>query len=214
MKTTFSCILLVCALFLSNSAFALTSYSFGFKAVTPCNNDDNCELGESALSLDVMDAPMTSAFTIAMAVVPGDAGAIKKIVFSGIDAFFMGVQDTSSMGTVNYRQTFNGNPAPVPIAGDLVYDTQRRPTVNGVNEGESFTVRLIKKAMTSSQEIHDAIVNRDLIVGLHVISIEAVDGYDSSERFTTVPVPGAALLFGTALLGMVGLTRRQQLVKK
>jgi hypothetical protein len=66
--------------------------------------------------------------------------------------------------------------------------------------------------MTTVAELVASITSDDAesaIIGLHVISIQCDGCVDSSETFIATPIPGAAWLFGSALLGMVGWSRRK-----
>lgn len=80
-------------------------------------------------------------------------------------------------------------------------------TANGVNAtGESVT---FLATLADGFDLLSAIYEGAFRIGLHIQAIE--DGYDNSDSYTSVvPLPAAAWLFGSALIGFMVTSRRRK----
>ena len=218
MKTTLRLISFAFALFITSNTFAATTYELEFKQqkAVDCNNADNCALGESLLGLNVtdnMDGTVTFKFSIEDDMdASTDGGSIKKIAFGNVTSLITNPVNPTGMGVVYYGGPTSGNASPLQFDGDFIWDAVSPAPKNGVNEGEMWSIMFDLVGMTTVLELVNSIASHDAgtaVIGLHVISIEAISGYDSSETFTAVPIPAAVWLFGSALAGMVGWRRRE-----
>ena len=214
-------------------ASALLIFSFNSYAVmlpVQCvsgNNSDNCAIGESLLSVTLEDKTDYLKVTVAMAIDPmNDGGSIKKIGFEDTAGLFDGYNffenGMSGMEYANAGTDITDVSKPVsPIPFDKDFSTSftasSPPPVQGVNEGESWMVNWVYAADVGFGDVQDAFDAGEFRIGMHVISIQCDDmnmeldceGLDSSEVFIATPIPGAVWLFGSALAGMVGWSRRK-----
>jgi hypothetical protein len=78
----------------------------------------------------------------------------------------------------------------------------------GINPGEWLEVTLDLLSTASLDDVVAAIASGDLVIG--VTTINFVDGGSESLVTNPVPVPAAVWLFGSALLGLVGVARRKR----
>lgn len=122
----------------------------------------------------------------------------------------------TSTGTVSFSQGAspsnlpgwnNATPAFHATKG-LTADSDTPVVANGVNPGESLGVLFSLQSGMSYTDVLTALDNGSMRVGIHVQAFST----SSSESFInaqTVPVPTAAWLLGSGLLGLVGVARRQ-----
>jgi len=98
-------------------------------------------------------------------------------------------------------------------------ETKSGPNANGVDQGGEYASFLVSFGTELDFDgLVSAITSGVFRVGLHVTSIalepnrlggEADDGSDAYINVSTVPVPAAAWLFGSALLGLIATRRRK-----
>jgi len=185
---------------------------FEFACIT--NNSGDCGSIASLLSLEVTDeGGGETLFNFSVA--SGDNAAVKKIFFD--DA--TGLLDYSTatlnqlVGVGSYGVDFKpfsagGNlPAGNTVDFDSTFYTKAKPPSGdnkyGIDNGESLGITFID---TDFSAILAAIRVFDLQIGVHVGSVG--EGYEFSESLRVVPVPAAFWLFGTALIGFIGFSRR------
>ena len=96
-------------------------------------------------------------------------------------------------------------------AAEAVDPMSGQSTAWGIQEGESLDVRIFTLSLNMFLTALDA---GDFGIGLHVRAFKG-GGIDASESFVVganpVPVPAAFWLFGTALIGFIGLSRRTRI---
>ncbi len=79
---------------------------------------------------------------------------------------------------------------------------------NGISQGETLSVTFTLSGVTLS-ELVAALDAGDARVGLHVQGV-GENGNLSFSAVTHTPLPGAAWLLGTGLLGLVGVRLRRR----
>lgn len=206
------------ALAFANVANAIT---IDFGCIT--NNDiagGDCAIGEAQLSVEMTDIggnqvlfTFINSGPVASSIegVYFDDGTLLEIA-SLIDADEGSGGDTGvdfTAGTASPPELPGGNtitPAFITTAGFLA-DSDPAVSLNGVNPGESLGVVFdLITGVTFADTVNA--LGTDLRIGIHVIAFDS----GGSESFvnTLVPVPAAVWLFGSGLLGLVGVARRRR----
>jgi hypothetical protein len=195
------------------NAFANASAAlFEFGCIT--NNSGDCGSIASLLSLEVTDeGGGETLFNFSVAA--GDNAAVKEIFFDDAGGLldFSSASFDESDGIDPYGVDFKpfmegGNlPAGNTVDFDSTFFTKARSPSGddkyGIDNGESLGISFFG---TDFDTILAAIRVFDLGIGVHVGSVG--DGYEFSESLTVVPVPAAFWLFGSALIGFIGLSRK------
>jgi len=184
--------------------------TFGFGCITNTSSA-NCTTGESQLFVDVTDAGSGQVlFTFTNT--GSEFSSIADVYFD--DGTLLGIAtiDNSDPG-VSFSQDANpgnlpgGNLVGFTTTAGFLADSDAPVQPNGVNPGESLgiTFNLINN-LTYADTIIALQSGTDLRIGIHVQGF----GDGGSESFVnTVPVPAAVWLFGSGLLGLVGIARRK-----
>ena len=209
-------------LLISASAVATQSQAvtYGFDCITG-NVAGDCSIGEAQLTVDVTDAgagqvlftfnnsgPADSSITD----VYFDDGSMASISgIASIDNSDPGVsftQDGPAPNQVSPPDLPGGNSiTPVfNVTDGLSADSDAPTQPNGVNPGESLGV-LVNLSGVSYADLLSDIASADLRIGIHV---QGYAGGGSESFVNNVPVPAAVWLFGSGLLGLVGVARRKR----
>lgn len=213
LKTIFKRVVLTAAFLGSTSVFA-TTYNFD-----GINIDQENLSGQ--LFVDVTDGGGTVLFKITNSV--GIASNVAEIYFdtdtsTDTDRFFSNISILSESGTnfgaVTAVDFSNGaSPPNLPGGGittDFAFDNYSNNTA-GLNEQADFII-LSGTLLAGSTylDVINALNNNVFEIGLHVRSIGTRDGSDSYivGNPSAVPLPAAGWLFGSALLGLMGLRRK------
>ena len=206
-------------------AVLCASYSqaatYGFDCITN-NIAGDCAIGEAQLTVDVTDAGGNQVlFTFNNA--GPDASSITNIYFddgtlgvllgiAGIDNSHPGVSfsiDLPPPDQVSPPDLPGGNnlSPPFNVTQGLLADSDSPIQPNGVNPGEYVGILFDLHAGISYLDVLADIGSADLRIGIHVQGFET----GGSESFVNyVPVPAAAWLFASGLLGLVGVARRKR----
>jgi hypothetical protein len=162
-------------------------------------------------------------------VATGDNVAVKSIYFDDSFGLLGDLSDSSSYafdfsggtaagGGVKFDpfaiSTGNPNKDSLPSGNNIGFDTDFFSNAaspsgddkNGIDNGEWLGITFFD---TDFDLILSAIFSRELVIGLHVGSMGYEDEF--SESLTVVPVPAAFWLFGTALIGFIGISRRTKI---
>lgn len=194
------------------------------------NNTGDCAIGESQLSVDVSSYGIGTGvnggdevlFTF-MATGPADLEISEVYFDDGTLLGIAGLIDADENGGnagVDFEQ--GANPPDLPggnsmfgtfglpnfdVTAGFLADADNPAPQKGVSPGESLGVIFELQGGGDVNDILLELTNGDLRIGMHVID------YDSggSESFVNnpIPIPAAAWLFGTALIGLAGLKRKK-----
>jgi hypothetical protein len=189
-----------------------SAVSLGFGCISN-NLAGDCAIGEAQLSVDVSDAGGSQVLFYFTNSGPS-ASSIADVYFD--DGSLLGIAsiDNSSSG-VSFSQ--NATPSNLPAANNASppfvttagFSADSNPPVqpNGVNPGEYLGIVFDLQSGQTFADVISELTTGALRVGIHVQGF----GTGGSESFVNnpVPVPAAVWLFGSGLLGLVGVARRR-----
>ena len=193
---------------LSVTALSAQAYTFNFTNITN-NKSGDVNIGKNQLSLDVTYDGTSVSFKFTNAV--GSASSIAQVYFDDQDGI-LSTMSISSSGDVSFSD--GADPKNVPGWSTLdpkfssIFSAgatkQGGVTKNGVSSSSEWLTLTFNIAQGSSfDDIINALNNGSLRVAVHV------QGFDSggSESFINTPIPAAAWLLGSGLVGLVGVRR-------
>lgn len=204
------------AVFLLSAVVAFSqaqAATFNFGCITN-TSIANCATGESQLFVDVTDAGSNQVL-FAFSNTGSDLSSIADVYFD--DGTLLGIAsiDNSSLG-VSFSQ--GANPSNLP-GGNLVgfvttssflADSDAPVQPNGVNPGEYLGITFdLLSGITYADTINALQSGTDLRIGIHVQGF-GDGGSESFVNTTVVPVPAAVWLFGSGLIGLIGVARRKK----
>jgi len=201
--------------FLVLNAPQAQAYTIGFYKIT--NNSIYDVSGQ--LSVDVNAVPNTDDVSFTFRNNVGIASSITEIYFddgTGTGTLFSTIVNLENSSGVNFVQDSikKVNPQNLPGGNTLSppFETTAGfsasvdgPTALGINAaGEYVTIFFDLNGINDINDVLDAINSLDLRIGLHVRAHP--DG--NSDGYVNVPVPAAAWLLGSGVLGLVVIRRR------
>ena len=216
MKNSTRLVLLIAAMLFGSLAHA-TTVSFYCISNTSATN---CTAGATQLSVDVLDiGPGQVQFNFynsgpansSIADVYFDDGSLLGIasLIDFDDGFGgdMGVDFSQGASPGNLPAANNASPPFQATAGFLA-DSDSPVQPNGVNPGEWLGIIFDLQGAQTYADVIAELSDGRLRIGLHVQGF----GDGGSESFVNnpVPVPAAVWLFGSGLLGLVGVARRKR----
>jgi len=208
---------------ISQQAFAVT---YDFTRITNNGGADAVDIGDQ-LFVDVSFVEGTDGgalFTFRNEVGIDEAGndvggiesSIMAIYFDyGSDSNFFSTVEISAQSGTSFSD--GATPPKLPYGGAAVgfevdYSADADPGGVGVTNGVDSALDSISFLGTfgsgSFSALLSALSTGDFRIGLHVQGITGNDGFSDS-YVNTVPVPAAAWLFGSALLGLIAARRRK-----
>ena len=194
---------------LPSIASALT---YSFDAVTT-NDPGDVAIGEDQLSLDVH---LTADRLVALDLLnTGSEAASITDVYVG-DATGLLTFD-SFVASVGVSFSEGARPKALPGGNETwTFSADSSPPValNGVNPGESLSLLFALNNGVTLNDLIAAIALQDFTVGIHVQAFASGGSESFVNSPSPVPLPPAAWLFGSAMLGWMGLSYRGKLVRE
>lgn len=204
----------------SVSSYAAT-VTYGFEKVT----NNNVEDISSQLSITIWDAAeANSTFNLSLLAseilftVHNDVGITSNVAEVYIDDGLLGPSvAVNSLGGFTNFSGGGANPSNLPGGNSIGFsattlfsaDVNPGPPNNGVNQSNDILgISLGLGTFADINAIAAAVNSGDLRFGYHVRSI-GVAGESDSYVNTVIPLPAGIWLFGSALVGMIGLRLKQ-----
>jgi hypothetical protein len=204
--------------FLFFNAPQAQAYTIGFYKIT--NNSSSDVSGQLSVDVNAV-GQLTDDVSFRFLNNVGIASSITEIYFDdgtgiGTGTLFSTIVGLENSSGVNFVQDSikKVNPQNLPGGNDLSPPFETTPgfsagvdgnTAAGINAaGEFVTIIFDLKDGKDIDDVLDAINSLDLRIGLHVRAHP--DG--NSDGYVNVPVPAAAWLLGSGLLGLVAIRRR------
>ncbi len=201
-------------------AFAVSSLNgfvqaetFSFDCITD-NLAGDCQIGESQLLVDITDAGNNMVdFTFSNSGTSNST--ISEIYFD--DGTLLGITSiaTSSAGVkfspgATPPDLPGGNAVGFEVTAGFLADADNPAPKKGVNIGEWVTISFSLINGKTYQDTIDA-MGTELRIGLHVINFDSggSESFVAPSGVSEVPVPAAAWLFSSALLGLAGVSRKR-----
>ena len=214
------------ALLLGSSYASASMVTYGFEKLT----NNNVEDISGQLSITLWDAAMANAefgtslaATQVLFTVQNNVGIASNISEVYFDDGLLGPSTViNSLG--GFTDFDGGGASPGPLPGgntasppfiatqDFSADVNPGPPNRGINASDDILgIVLGLGSFTDFNAVAAAVDDGSLRFGLHVRSIGVADGSDSYINVNPIPVPAAAWLFGTALLGLIGIKRKKSI---
>ena len=211
-------VLLPAALLIGSLAQAAT---LDFFCITN-NSATDCAIGEAQLSVDVLDIGGNQVLFNINNNGPIDDAIVRQVYFD--DGTLLGIaslvdSDEGIGGDPGVDFSVDASPPDLPggnsispafnvTAGFLGDADTPQPNVNGIGAGETLGIIFDLQAGMTYADVIDDLTTGALRIGLHVQAFTS----GGSESFVNnpIPVPAAVWLFGSGLLGLIGIARRRQ----
>jgi hypothetical protein len=204
--------------------FALPTYAvtLDFFCITN-NSPSDCAIGEAQLSVDVLDISGNQVLFNIMNNGPIDDAIIRQVYFDDgtlLDIAYLIDANDGVGGDAGVDFSVGASPPDLPggnsispafnvTAGFLTDADVPQPNVNGIGAGETLGIVFDLQVGNTYADVIDDLTTGALRIGVHVQAFES----RGSESFVNnpVPVPAAVWLFGSGLLGLVGVARRKRI---
>lgn len=187
--------------------------TYGFSNIT-ANNATNAIIGESQLSMEVLDVGQNQVQFIFYNI-GYDPSSIADVYFD--DGSLLGIasiQDGLGVAFSQYASPSNlpgANNITPPFIATAGFTADSDPPVqwNGVNPGEQLGITFDLKGAQVYSDVLSELASGDLRVGLHVQGF-ANGGSESFVNSSPTPVPApGALLLGSLGIGLIQRIRRR-----
>jgi hypothetical protein len=190
---------------------AAQAATVSFNCIT--NNAVDCPIATAQITVDVMDLGLSGVkfrFNNAGPLV----SSISEVYFDngtllGISSVAHSSGDPWTGGSANPGNLPGGNTASPPFvatAGFLA-EANPSPAQNGVRQGEYVDVVFALQGGGTYADVLSELMTGELRIGMHVIAFQS-GGSVSLVNAPVVPVPAAVWLFGSGLIALGGLRRR------
>lgn len=203
---------------LSAFAFVATpakAVTLSFFCITG-NNPANCAVGESQLTVDVLDPGGGQVLFHFKNMSGGSASSITDVYFD--DGTLLGISSIANGPGVSFSQGASppnlpgGNTVspPFQVTAGFLADSDPAVMPNGVQPGEWLKIYFALQSGGTFNDVISELGDGRLRIGIHVQGILA----GGSESFVNypVPLPAAAWLFGSGLAGLLIVARRRKTV--
>ncbi|ARN72810.1 hypothetical protein [Oceanicoccus sagamiensis] len=202
------------ALVVSSYSNSVQAETFNFSCITN-NIDNDCQIGEDQIIVDILDGGVGYVDFKFTNLGPAQS-TISEIYFD--DGTLLGLTDiATSSGGVKFSPGAKppdlpgGNTIGFEVTAGFLADADNPAPKKGVNVNEWVTITF---ELINGKTYDDTIaaMGTELLIGVHVTNFGS-GGSESlvapAAGISEVPVPGAAWLFGSALLGLAGATRKR-----
>lgn len=190
------------------SASVANAATFSFIGINP----DEVDL-TGQLSLEVTQVANSVDFKISNAS-PGQVSIVTNVYFDFLGTnLFSDLDQTGQLGNVsfvadaldnsNFAEGENLNPDFTTNA--IAFRTQQGGVSNGINVGEFL---ILSALLTNNTDIAGLINSGDLRIGLRIQGFLSGGSESYVTNPSAVPLPAAGWLFGSALIGLMGLRRK------
>ena len=198
-------------------AAGIQAATLSFDCITNTLAGD-CSIGESQLSVEVTDAG--SGLVLFEFFNTGSAqSTISEIYFDdGSLLAIASIDKTGKNSSIGVSFSQGATPPDLPggnsitpafnVTAGFLADADDPAPKWGVNIGESVGITYSLQGAQTITKVLDELTTGQLRIGLHVINF-ASGGSESFVNVAVVPVPAAFWLFGSGLLGLIGITRRR-----
>lgn len=207
--------------FVASLPVSAAMVTYGFEKVTSNNVEDI----SGQLSISIWDAAeANSTFSLSLSAsevlftVKNDVGVTSNVAEVYIDDGLLGPSVVAnSLGGFTNFSGGGASPGNLPGGAGVGFnattlfsaDVNPGPPNNGVNQSNDILgVILGLGSFADFNAIVAAVDSGDLQFGYHVRSVGVAGGSDSYVS-TVVPLPAAAWLFGSALIGLTGIKRKK-----
>jgi len=134
---------------------------------------------------------------------------ISEIYF--IDDTLLGIASINNQAGVQF--TSGANPANLPgYSASASFSVENKPGAsNGIQAGESLGITFDLLDGVTFSDTKNALNTGALIIGIHAQGLGAgLDDSFGESLITTIPIPAAAWLFGSGLIGLMGFAKRKK----
>ena len=198
---------------MSFAAAQAATTTLGFYCIT-ANNAGNCAIGESQMTVKISDPVPGEVLFHFKNLAGGSASSITDVYFD--DGSLLALASVENGPFVNFSQYASPpnlpggssiNPPFVTTAGFLA-DSNPPVQPNGVNPGEWLKIKFTLQSFRTYADVISELTDGSLRIGIHVQGFAG--GESASFVNNPVPVPAAVWLFGSGLLGLIGIARRKK----
>jgi len=215
---------LACIGLLWGFAAQASTASYSFYCITN-TSPTNCSTGANQLSVDVSSTINPNQVLFTFKNTGAAPSSITDVYFD--DGTLLGIASITSSAGVSFSQ--DASPPNLPGGGSMtpqfqttagfLADSNTPVSINGVNPNEWLSILFNLQSSQTYANVLAALDSNhlnqagDLRIGIHVQSF----GNGDSESFVNdpglppqiVPIPAAAWLLGSGLIGLVGVARRK-----
>ena len=202
--------------FLCVASYAISAQAvtLSFNCITNTSATD-CGIGEAQLTVDVSDAGSNTVL-FEFFNTGSDQSTIAEIYFDNGSSLFevASIDKAGKVPSQGVSFSVGATPPNLPggngisFSADFSMQADNPAPQWGVNFGESVGITFTLASAKTFADVIDELTTGHLRMGLHVTNFTS-GGSDSFVN-NPVPIPAAVWLFGSGLLGLVGIARRRR----